>query len=239
MPDDARVDAEEFERARRETVRYHEELYASVSLGDQGTWLANPQPLFADAMALLPTDRSLVAYDLGAGVGRHTIPLLQELPSGSDVYATDLLSSALEALEDAVPPGIHSRLHLREGDLEGFEFEARADLVFAFSVVEHLPSPEAIRRLFARTHDALAPGGVLAVGIIADRTEITDDGTRRPGRVESGITALQAADLLADSFGDHDLSLARLEPSRVRETRGDESYTLDSTLVTWLSTSPR
>lgn len=232
------MDADDFDRARRETVRYHEELYASTTIGEPGTWLAEPDPLLADALELLPSDRPLVAYDLGAGVGRHTIPLLRKLPPGSDVYATDLLPSALAALEDAVPPRIPNALHLREADLDAFRFEAPADLVFAFSVVEHLPSPAAVRRLFQRIRAALRAGGVLAVAIIADRMEITDDGSRRPGRVESGITAVQAAELLSEVFGDHDLSVSRVEPSEVPETRGEESYVLASTMVTWLSTAP-
>jgi hypothetical protein len=41
----------EFERARHETVRYHEELYSSAGLGDAGTWLAKPHRLLLDAPA--------------------------------------------------------------------------------------------------------------------------------------------------------------------------------------------
>jgi hypothetical protein len=102
-----------FERARRETVRYHEELYAAAALGQAGTWLARPHRLLADALELVRSGRSVVAYDLGAGIGRHTIPLLRQLPDGSEVYAVDLLPSALRSLENAVPPGIRTRLHTR------------------------------------------------------------------------------------------------------------------------------
>src|ERR1700743_3231640 len=96
----------EFERARRETVRYHEELYSSAGLGQAGTWLARPHrlPLHApaapppraaalgqagtwrarppslllDALAYVPSGRPVIAYDLGAGIGRHTIPMMQQ-----------------------------------------------------------------------------------------------------------------------------------------------------------------
>ena len=85
----------EFERARRETVRYHEELYSSAGLGQAGTWLARPHSLLLDALAHVPSGRPVIAYDLGAGIGRHTIPMMQQLPVGSEVYAVDLLASAL------------------------------------------------------------------------------------------------------------------------------------------------
>ncbi|MGH3250765.1 MAG: hypothetical protein ACRDOI_31790, partial [Trebonia sp.] len=120
-----------FERARRETVRYHERFYASASLGQAGTWLAKPHRLMADALELVSPGKPVVAYDLGAGIGRHTIPLLRELPAGSDVFAVDLLPSALRSIENAVPPGTRTHLRTRPADLDGFEFEAPADLILA------------------------------------------------------------------------------------------------------------
>ena len=73
----------EFARARHETVRYHEELYSHVRLGQEGTWLARPHRLLLDALARVPGGRPVIAYDLGAGIGRHTIPMLRRLAAGS------------------------------------------------------------------------------------------------------------------------------------------------------------
>jgi len=144
-------------RARRETVRYHEELYASAALGQAGTWLAKPHRLLADALELVRSDRPVAAYDLGAGIGRHTIPLLRELPDGSDVFAVDLLPSALRSLGYAVPPGIRTHLHTRISDLDGFEFEAPADPLPDFSAIEHLRDLKAVRNLPGRVRAATGP----------------------------------------------------------------------------------
>jgi hypothetical protein len=38
----------EFERARHETVRYHEALYSTAGLGQAGTWLARPHRLWRE-----------------------------------------------------------------------------------------------------------------------------------------------------------------------------------------------
>lgn len=228
-----------FERARRETVRYHEELYASATLGQAGTWLAKPHRLMADALKLVPSAKPVVAYDLGAGIGRHTIPLLRELPDGSDVFAVDLLPSALRSLENAVPPGIPTRLQTRIADLDGFEFEAPADLIFAFSAIEHLPDLNAVRRLLDRARAAAKPGGVIAIGIVADRVEVDDRGRRRPALLESAMSAAEAAGLLATAFSDFDVTYQRLGPAQVREERGEDTYTLTSTLVAWLATRPK
>lgn len=228
-----------FERARRETVRYHEELYASAALGQAGTWLAKPHRLMADALGLVPADKPVVAYDLGAGIGRHTIPLLQELPAGSDVFAVDLLPSALHSLENAVPPGIRTHLHTRPADLDGFEFEAPADLIIAFSAIEHLRDLTAVRSLLDRIRAAARPGGVIAIGIAADRVEVDDHGRRRPALLESAMSTAEANGLLCDVFGDFDVTDHRLSPAQVREERGEDTYTLTSTLITWLAMRPR
>ena len=227
-----------FERARRETVRYHEELYASAALGQPGTWLARPHRLLADALALVPSGKPVTAYDLGAGIGRHTIPLLRELPDGSDVFAVDLLPSALHILENAVPPGIRTHLQTRPADLDGFEFEAPADLILAFSAIEHLRDLEAVRSLLDRVRAATRPGGVVAIGIVADRVEIDDHGRRRPALLESAMSTAEATGLLTGVFSGFDVAYQRIGPAQVREERGEDTYTLASTLITWLATRP-
>ncbi|HEX7162326.1 MAG TPA: class I SAM-dependent methyltransferase [Trebonia sp.] len=192
----------------------------------------------ADALELVSSDKPAVAYDLGAGIGRHTIPLLRELPAGSDVFAVDLLPSALRSLENAVPPGIRTHLHTRPADLDGFEFEAPADLILAFSAIEHLRDLKAVRRLLDRVRAATKPGGVVAIGIGADRLEVDNHGCRRPALLESAMSAAEANALLSGVFSDFDVTYQRLGPAQVREERGEDTYTLTSTLITWLATRP-
>jgi tellurite methyltransferase len=242
----------EFARARRETVRYHEALYSTAGLGAPGTWLARPHRLLLDALAHMPgrpvtvndltghdlTGHDLTAYDLGAGIGRHTIPLMQQLPAGSQVYAVDLLASALQSLRSSIPPGISTVLHTRQADLDDFTFETPADLVVAFSAIEHLPGLEAIHRLLERVRAAVRPGGVVAIGIVADRLEIDSNGDRRPALLESAISAAAATELLSSTFGAYDVVYREAHPADVREERDGEPYTLKSTLLTWLATRP-
>lgn len=238
--DDRQLAAADFDRARQETVRYHEEFYATASLGQAGTWLARPHPLVSDALALVPAGHQAVAYDLGAGVGRHTIPMMQHLPKGSTVVAVDLLTSALRTLEEStLQSSGTTALRTRAADLNDFQFETPADLVFAFSAIEHLPNTESIHRLLTRIRNALKPSGVVAIGIVADRHEIDPNGHRRTALLESSITAEQTRVLLAEAFSDLNVVYERSNPTHVKEQRGTQTYTLASTLVTWLGTKPR
>lgn len=224
----------DFERARRETIRYHDELYASAELGEQGTWLARPHRLVFDALALLPDDRPAIAYDLGAGVGRHVVPMLQRLPDGSQLYAIDLLESAVEQLEQLTPTSGATTLHVRQQDLADVEFVENVDLLFAFSAVEHLPDVAAVRDLFRRMRASLRSGGVVALGIIVDRYEVDDDGQSRPAMIESGLSTADVDGLLSDAFGDMREVSRTTGRANIDEERDGETYTLASTLITWI-----
>src|ERR1035437_9597890 len=102
---DGTVAIDEFVRARAETIRYHEALYRSTSLGARGSWLAHPHPPVMDSLSLVT--HPVHAYDLGAGVGRHPLPIVAGLPTGSRVTAVDLIPSALASLvENAAAAGL-------------------------------------------------------------------------------------------------------------------------------------
>ena len=225
-------ETERFDRARHETIRYHEELYLATDLGEAGSWLSRPHRLMEEALHALPSDHVLTVYDLGCGIGRHALPMLEQLPAGSRVYAVDLLESALLKMASAVPADVSSSLHLCQADLATFEFEAPADLVLAFSAVEHLPDDPAIRDLFRRVREALLPGGVFAVGIVADRFEVDESGLSRPALLESEISVERARALLAGVFGGFQILEESVRPTRIREERGGAEYLLCSTLLT-------
>ena len=127
-------------------------------------------------------------------------------------------------------------MQTRPADLDGFEFEAPADLILAFSAIEHLRDLKAVRSLLDRVRAATRPGGVVAIGIVADRVEVDDRGRRRPALLESAMSTAEATGLLSGVFSDFDVTYQRFSPAQVREERGEDTYTLTSTLITWLAT---
>ena len=48
----------------------------------------------------------------------------------------------------------------------------------------------------------------------------------------------EATRLLSGVFSDFEVTYQRFSPARVREERGDDTYTLTSTLIAWLATRP-
>lgn len=221
---------DDVEAARQETLRYHRELYATSALGAPGSWLARPHRLVLDALHLV--HEPVHAYDLGAGIGRHALPMAARLPAGSRVTAVDLLPGALRRLQaEAERGGLADRIDVVEADLEHYRFPAPdAGLVVGFSALEHVTSPAALTRLLDRCRAATAPGGVHVLAIAADRREVTATGERR-ALVECPLTAEQARDRLERAYQGWDVLVDRCSPTVAREERGGEEYELHATLV--------
>ena len=125
----------------------------------------------------------LRAIDLGAGVGRDSLPLLE---AGWEVLATDKTEAALiELRERAAKRGLGARLTTRHGHFETLGALGEAELVNAsFS----LPfcSPDAFERLWLTIRAAILPGGRFSGHLLGPR----DDWAK-----QSGVTILSKADV--------------------------------------------
>jgi len=108
----------------------------------------------------LPGDpRSLL--DVGGGHGWYSAELCRRHP-GLTATVLDLPGSAAIGREIIAEAGLSDRVLHREGDAATDELGQGFDCVLCFNLVHHL-RPDQIARLFAKAHDALAPGGSLAV----------------------------------------------------------------------------
>jgi SAM-dependent methyltransferase len=222
-----------FSAAREETIRYHEEFYASTPLGSAGSWLARPHPSVIDAINLVDAPGPVQAFDLGAGVGRHTLPMAQLLPTGSTVTAVDMLPTAIELLVANCRMGkVLPSVMPVVADLEHYDFgDASASLIVGFSAVEHVSSLSAMGALLERCRDAMCVGGIVSFGIVADRAEVANDGAVTVGLVESELTAGQARECLRAVFAGWEVIRDETRPTRVVEQRDGTEYELRGSLV--------
>jgi len=123
--------------------------------------------LVLKAITLCGETNPILAFDLGAGVGRHTIPMAQGLAAGSKVIAVDVIPSAIAHLKtNCAAAGVSDMVTPVVDDLEKFTFDTSintAGLIVGFSAVEHVSSITAMRRLLGRCAAATAPGGLVAL----------------------------------------------------------------------------
>ena len=151
-----------------------------------------PHDTLKRAMAAFAAESQgrLRAIDLGAGVGRDCLPLLE---AGWQVLATDKTEAALiELRQRAETLGVGARLTTRLAPFETLGALGEAELVNAsFS----LPfcSPEAFEELWERIRAAIVPGGRFSGHLLGPR----DDWSK-----QSGVTILSKAEVeaLFDGF---------------------------------------
>ncbi|EWC59861.1 putative methyltransferase [Actinokineospora spheciospongiae] len=116
----------------------------------------------ASVIAWLPVEsgpRQVV--DLGCGTGAGTFALLDRFPEAR-VTAVDSSAEHLRRLrEKADEAGVADRVHAVQVDLDAaWPDLGEPDLVWASASLHHLADPG---RALRQVHDALAPGGLLAV----------------------------------------------------------------------------
>ncbi len=103
--------------------------------------------------------RSLL--DLGGAHGLYSIELCRRRPELA-VTVLDLPGSTSVGQEIVTAAGMADRIMFMPGDVRTTGFPGGNDVVLCFNLVHHL-APDDVAALLARAHDALVPGGTLAV----------------------------------------------------------------------------
>jgi len=77
-------------------------------------------------------------------------------------------------VENAAAASLPNRVETVNADLESWAFPADdAELIIAFSTLEHVSSLDALCAILERCRGATIPGGVSVIGIVADREEVS------------------------------------------------------------------
>lgn len=132
--------------------------WSTVRGARRKVWLT-PDPDVVDFVGGLKAAHARRVYDLGCGLGRHTVLLAQQ---GFEVYGTDLSAAALQyARRWLRRAGLHATLHV--ADITVVPFPSNYfDGVLAFNVVYH-GTREAVACCLHEVHRSLRPGGRLFV----------------------------------------------------------------------------
>ena len=149
-------------RARRETIRCHEELYRTHRLFEPGSWLHAPAAVVIRALERFEL-HALRVLDLGCGVGRHAIPIARRIgPHGGHVTCVASLPAAIDGLlRYAGEHGMLAHVSALVADIEALELpDDASDLVIACSCLEHVSSTAALDSVLAAMRRATRTGGM-------------------------------------------------------------------------------
>lgn len=196
-----------FDEARQRERGYHVAFYAKHNIGDAGTWLANPAPYVLGSFQYITPGKGLRALDLGAGIGRHAIPLAKHLGDDSTVTCVDILPSALQKLqENARAAGVQDNILCVQADIQDYDPDNTFDYVLSVSAIEHLASREKFVECIKSLQGTTNPDGVNCFMIATDH-QWTDKTTGQdvPPIVEQNLSSTEVEELLKDLYRDWDV----------------------------------
>lgn len=161
------------EQIRRSEKAYHDYLYEKYKLFEKGSWLNKPVKTVMEQLSNFEGKDDLRVLDLGAGVGRNSIPIAQTMKSG-EVVCVDLLDSAIEKLvQYSKQFGVDSIIRPIKSDLCAYPIEPnRFDLIIAVSSLEHLATEVDLNRVLKQMAEGTKIDGINCMIINSDMQEI-------------------------------------------------------------------
>jgi SAM-dependent methyltransferase len=118
-------------------------------------WWKTPAKDFIKILKLLNTSKMKRFYDLGCGIGRHTVLLAK---AGFDVYASDISRSAISQLNDWLKKeGLTAKTYVCDMVKGPFK-EKFFDFVLSYNVIYHTRR-EKMKKTIKHVYEILKPGG--------------------------------------------------------------------------------
>lgn len=146
--------SDERQQARQ---RAHFDDFADDYAAEAAAFDVHSESLFQCFVAFADPPPKGRLLEMGAGVGRYTIPLLR---LGYAVDAVDLSPVALDRLSArARAEGLDGRLSTMVGDAARLHIEPVYDVVYSIHLLHHVPDPV---RMLAAMRGATRPGGTVA-----------------------------------------------------------------------------
>lgn len=208
------------QKARNETIKYHEEYYGKHALFEKGCWLEKPDQLSMDLAAKLCSqtskEREINILDLGCGVGRNTIPLATELKSkNAQILGVDFLQTAVDKLlANASTYGVDNNVSGIRSDMESFDIKKwHYDLILAVSVLEHCSSYEGILKVIDRMISGTKNGGYNRLEFTTNRN-VRDKNTNEaiPTFVETPLESDTLTEMLKEKYREWRIDYLELTP---------------------------
>ncbi|MFZ4450585.1 class I SAM-dependent methyltransferase [Salibacterium aidingense] len=144
----------------KQQIEHDHHFYNTYPLFEKGSWLEKPSPAIQRYIPVIQKTPQSQVLDLGAGPGRHAIPVAQAIvPEQGKVTAVDHLPLAIEQLSNyARQYGVEDHIHPVLQRAEEMEVPVETyDWIFAVNLLEYLPSQETVEALLSRLEAGVRP----------------------------------------------------------------------------------
>lgn len=217
----------QFQEARKMEENYHKQFYQEHDIYEEGTWMAGPMPIVMESLArLMRLKRDLTILDLGAGAGRNTIAMADQLKgTNSELIAVDLLEEAVQSLVDhAKDYKVDHMISAERADIEHYDIaKDRYDYIAACSCLEHVSSEVALQSVIQRMKEGTKLGGINLITMSTNVEEVTlQDNKPREPLIELNLPTLDAEEMLADQYKDWEILFTERVTQAIPEQKYDE-----------------
>jgi len=227
-------------KVREREKNYHEKLYDTYELFKKGSWLEKPMQEVLQAFAYIDQKKrkKLNVLDLGSGVGRHSIPLAQQIQGNSRVLCVDLLEKSLSKLErNAQTYNVESRIVPVQADVEEYTIsENTFDFIVAVSCIEHASSEDVFKRVIQKMIEGTRKGGVHCIIMNTDIQwiDVLSEEEIEPV-VELNFKAKEALHILEEKYRDWNIKTCKTKSWRTRGVEKKKDIVFKSTCLCFVA----
>lgn len=196
--------------AIREAEAYsHTAAYTNLQLFEDGSWLSKPVKSVMDQVSAFRDYPHFRGLDLGCGIGRNCIPVLQALaPVPAVMDCVDILPLAIEKLrENADKFGISESVNAVVCPVDHYPIAKNTyDMILGISVLEHLDSVDTMKNKLSEIRRGLKKNGIACFVI---NTSIKEhdaaSGKALPVQFEINLTTAEMQELLTSAFSEDEM----------------------------------
>ncbi|QGH32874.1 methyltransferase domain-containing protein [Gracilibacillus salitolerans] len=226
------------ELIRNEEKKYHDYCYDNYKLFEKGFWLYKPVKTVMESIASLEGKGHLNVLDLGAGVGRNSIPIAEKIKGkGGKVVCVDLLDSAIEKLiEYSKKFDVEDIIEIEKADIGKYSIkEDEYDLIVAVSSLEHVSAENILDSVLNQMAQGTKKGGINCIIINSEVEEIEIESNKQlDAFMEINLTTDQMIDKLKNNYKGWEVVKQLVRPLEYQIVRNENPVLLKSKAITFV-----
>lgn len=226
-------------KIRSEEKLYHDHCYDNNKLFEPGSWLHKPVTTVINLIDQYKHVGDISILDLGAGVGRNSIPVAESIKHrNGKVVCVDLLESAIAKLKSysrqfGVEPYIVPIL----SDIEHFSIEPNEyDIIIAVSSLEHMSSAQAMEQKLSEMNAGTRAGGANCIIIASNiREMLLENKYELDPMFEVNLPTERMIELLKQQFAGWEIEQLLVKPLAFEINRDAQPVKLTSDCITFVA----
>lgn len=224
---------------RESERRSHEEMYSNEELFQKGSWLQKPIKTILEIIPLFEDYKELNVLDLGCGVGRNCILIVQHyLNIMRSTDYVDILELAIVKLGlNAKKYSVSEHINGVVSSIEDYLIRKNCyDLMIAVSALEHIDSKDSFVNKLKEISAGIRESGTVCLVINSEVRECDKlTGEMIPAQFEVNLSTCELQELLRQAFAGWRVIKSIVNEQQYDIPREDKISELKTRVVTYVA----